>query len=114
LGAVIHRAWQLGARFDAWSDQFQVEAWRQAFRENGREIGFYAWRQRSLEEILPWDHIDSGVTKRYLAREYEASLRGETHLDCREQCYACGILTAFGAERAGLPAKAWGCPPVDG
>jgi radical SAM family uncharacterized protein len=112
LGATIHRAWQLGARFDGWSDQFKVEAWRQAFRETGLEVGFYAQRARSLDEGLPWDHIDVGVTKRYLACDYEASLRGETRSDCREQCYACGILTAFRDQRAGLPDEAWGCPPA--
>ena len=112
LGAVIHRAWKLGARFDGWSDQFKVEAWRQAIREEGLEIGFYTWRQRSLDERFPWDHIDAGVTKKYLARDYEASLRGETRLDCREQCYACGILTAFRDQRAVVPAEAWGCPPI--
>jgi hypothetical protein len=111
LGAVIHRAWQLGARFDGWSDQFHAQAWRKAFRETGLEIGFYVRRPRSLEEVFPWDHIDAGVTKSYLARDFQASLRGETRPDCREQCYACGILTAFGDERAGLPADAWGCPP---
>jgi radical SAM family uncharacterized protein len=115
LGEAIHRAWQLGARFDAWSDQFKVEAWRQAFRETGLEVGFYTRRSRpaTVDEVLPWDHIDAGVSKSYLARDYAASLRRETRLDCREQCYACGILTAFGAERAGLAAEAWGCPPVD-
>ncbi len=112
LGDTIHRAWQLGARFDGWSDQFRVEAWRQAFLETGLEIGFYTERTRALDEILPWDHIDAGVTKQYLARDYQASLRGETRLDCREQCYACGILAAFGDERSALPADAWGCPPV--
>jgi radical SAM superfamily enzyme YgiQ (UPF0313 family) len=112
LGATIHRAWQLGARFDAWGDQFKVEAWRQAFRETGAEVGFYAWRQRALDEILPWDHIDAGVTKRFLAMDYRASLRGETRLDCREQCYACGILTAFPEERAAASMDAWGCPPL--
>ena len=113
LGAAIHRAWQLGARFDGWSDQFKVEAWRQAFRETGLEPDFYARRPRPLDEAFPWDHLDAGVTKTYLARDYEASLRGEIHLDCREQCYACGILTAFRQERAGLPAEAWGCPPIN-
>jgi radical SAM superfamily enzyme YgiQ (UPF0313 family) len=113
LGAAIHRAWQLGARFDGWSDQFKVEAWRQAFRETGLEVGFYARRVRSLDETLPWDHIDAGVTKKYLTRDYEASLRGETRLDCREQCYACGILTAFRDERAGVGVDGWGCPPIE-
>ncbi len=112
LGAVIHRAWQLGARFDAWSDRFRAEAWRQAFREAGLEIGFYTRRPRPLDEVFPWDHIDAGVTKKYLRRDYEASFRGETRLDCREQCYACGILTAFRQEWAGLPDGAWGCPPL--
>jgi radical SAM family uncharacterized protein len=114
LGAVILRAWQLGARFDGWSDQFKVEAWRQAFRETGLEMGFYTRRSRSQDEVFPWDHIDAGVTKRYLLRDYQASLQGETRLDCREQCYACGILTAFRDDRAALPADAWGCPPVGG
>jgi radical SAM family uncharacterized protein len=114
LGSVIHRAWQLGARFDGWSDQFKVEAWREAFRETGLEIGFYARCPRRLDEILPWDHIDVGVTKPYLARDYEASLRGETRSDCRAECYACGILTAFRDQRAVLPAGAWACPPMVG
>jgi radical SAM family uncharacterized protein len=110
LGAVIHRAWQLGARFDAWGDQFRVDAWRQAFRESDLDVGFYAWRERDLDEVLPWDHIDPGVSKRFLARDYQASLRGDTHPDCREQCYACGILTAFRDECADLPVDAWVCP----
>ena len=112
LGAAILRAWQLGARFDGWSDQFKVEAWRQAFRESDLEMGFYTRRSRSQDEVFPWDHIDAGVTKQYLLRDYQASLRGEIRLDCREQCYACGILTAFRDDRATLPADAWGCPPV--
>jgi hypothetical protein len=112
LGAAIERAWELGARFDGWGDQFKVEAWRQAFQDTGLEVGFYTRRARDLDEVFPWDHIDAGVSKRYLARDYEGSLGGETRPDCREQCYACGILTAFREERAGLPAGAWSCPPA--
>lgn len=112
LGAVIYRAWQLGARFDGWSDQFKIEAWRQAFHEAGLVPDFYARRPRPLDEVLPWDHIDTGVTKRYLAQEYEASLRGEVRPDCREQCYACGILAAFAREHQALSERAWGCPPL--
>jgi radical SAM superfamily enzyme YgiQ (UPF0313 family) len=112
LGAVIHRAWQLGAHFDGWSDQFKAEIWRQAFHEGGLEPDFYARRPRPLDEVLPWDVVDAGVTKAYLARDYEAALRGETHPDCREQCHACGILGAFrrSQERAGLPGGVWACP----
>jgi hypothetical protein len=113
LGEVIHRAWELGARFDGWSDQFKVEAWREAFRETGLELGFYVRRARSLDEVLPWDHIDAGVSKNYLARDYQASQRGEARPDCREQCFACGILTAYREQRIGLPVSAWGCPPVE-
>jgi len=113
LGAVIHRAWQLGAHFDGWSDQFKVEAWRQAFRETGLDPAFYARRLRSSDEVFPWDHLDAGVTKPFLLQDYQASLRGDTRRDCREQCYACGILTAFRRERAAVPAEgAWGCPPI--
>ena len=65
-----------------------------------------------MDELLPWDHLDAGVTRDYLRRDYLASLQGETHPDCREQCYACGILAAFGHQRAGLPDGAWGCPPL--
>jgi len=112
LGAAIHRAWQLGARFDAWSDQFRNDAWRQAFRDTGLEIGHYARRPRALDEVLPWDHIDVGVTKRALVSEAQASLRGETRPDCRGQCYGCGILTTFRAERQAVSEDAWGCPPI--
>lgn len=110
LGTVIYRAWQLGAHFDGWSDQFNVEAWWQAFHETGLIPDFYARRPRPLDETFPWDHIDTGVTKRYLAQEYEASLRGEVCPDCREQCRGCGILVAFAKEHADLPDGAWGCP----
>ena len=113
LGAVIQRAWQLGARFDGWSDQFRAEAWRRAFGDANLDPAFYVWRTRPLDEVLPWDHLDAGVSRKYLVRDYQASLRGETRPDCRAQCHACGILTAFRDEREGLPAAAWACPPVE-
>jgi hypothetical protein len=111
LGPAILRAWEGGARFDGWSDQFKPEVWQQAFRETGADVAFYAWRARSIDEQFPWDHLDSGVTKRFLKTDYLASLRGEMRRDCREQCFACGILSAFQAERAAAPADCWGCPP---
>ncbi len=110
LGAVIHRAWQLGAHFDGWSDQFKAEAWRQAFVETGLDPDSYARRPRSLDEVLPWDIVDVGVTKEYLADDYQAALRLETHPDCREQCGACGILSAFRQERTSVASGAWACP----
>lgn len=113
LGPVIRRAWQLGARFDGWSDQFRADAWKQAFFEAGLDPAFYAARQRSGDEVLPWDHLDAGVTKQFLWRDYQASLRGETRPDCREGCTACGILAAFREERAAVPGGAWVCPKAD-
>jgi radical SAM family uncharacterized protein len=95
LGRVIHRAWKLGARFDAWDERFDERLWQQAFAETGLDPDFYARRERSLDEVLPWDHIDVGVRKEFLVREYQRSLRGETTFDCRGGCIDCGISEAF-------------------
>ncbi len=95
LGRVIYRAWQLGARFDAWNEIFDVEIWEQAFAEVGLAPDFYARRERPLDEVLPWAHIDTGVRMEFLASECESSLKGETTLDCRVRCLNCGLLTAF-------------------
>jgi len=112
LGAVVHRAWQLGAKFDAWNEHFRPETWKQAFADAGLEMSFYTHRRRALDEVLPWDHISVGVSKRFLARDYEMSLAGQTREDCRGGCYACGILSAFADLRSQVPDEAWECPPV--
>jgi len=113
LGTVIQRAWQLGARFDGWSEHFRAETWRQAFLEAGLDAAFFATRPRRMDETFPWDHIDSGVAKAFLWRDYQASLRGETRPDCRERCHGCGIVSAFRGERASRPEGAWVCPETD-
>ncbi len=110
LGKVIQRAWQLGAKFDAWGENQNMPIWRQAFAETGLDPDFYAYRERALEEVLPWDHIHTGVTKTFLQRDLEWSKLGKTRKDCREQCYACGILDAFGKVRPVSPLVYWGCP----
>jgi radical SAM family uncharacterized protein len=113
LGGVIHDAWRRGARFDAWGESFDAARWWAAFSSQGLDPGFYAYRQRSLDETLPWDHINSGVSKEFLVSEYERSLRQEISLDCREgPCLGCGILGAFQASAARVADGAWGCPPV--
>jgi hypothetical protein len=112
LGRVIHRAWQLGARFDAWGEHFKPEAWWTAMEEAGLDLTFYTQRQRSLEETFPWDHIDIAVRKEFLAQDYLMSQQGETRLDCREHCFACGILPTFAGLRSQTPADAWECPEV--
>jgi radical SAM family uncharacterized protein len=110
LGQVILRAWQLGAKFDAWGENDNMPFWRQAFDDIGMDSDFYAYRERGLEEILPWDHIHTGVSKAFLKRDLEWSKLGKTRRDCREQCYACGILDAFGDKRPVSPLVYWGCP----
>jgi len=92
LGGVIHRAWQLGSTFDAWSERFNYQNWFKALDEAGLEPGFYAHRQRPLDEILPWAHIDSGVTAAYLKQEYRRALAGQETADCRDnECNVCGL-----------------------
>ncbi len=107
LADVVQRAWELGARFDAWQEQFSFDTWAQAFAEAGLDPQWYARRPRPVEERLPWDHISTGVRKEFLIEEYRRALHGETTVDCREQCHACGILREIEKQRQGA---VWGCP----
>ena len=83
-------AWQLGARFDGWSDQFKYDTWMQAFADAGLDLNDYT-RAREKDEPLPWDHIDVGVTRSFLWREYEKALKAEVTPDCRQGCQGCGM-----------------------
>jgi radical SAM family uncharacterized protein len=112
LGAVIRRAWELGTKFDAWQEYHDHEAWQQAFQEAGLDIQFYTHRPRAVDEVFPWDHIDVAVKKKFLVEDYLMSQEGETRQDCRNQCFACGILPKFSQMRMETPAEAWKCPPV--
>ncbi|MDK2982468.1 MAG: hypothetical protein PWQ55_2815 [Chloroflexota bacterium] len=91
LSQVIESAWRAGARFDAWHEHFNIGIWEQAFADNGLDPQFYSTRARCTDEILPWEHIHSGVSKRYLLRELEKSQSLETTADCRTVCHGCGI-----------------------
>ncbi len=112
LGAVIQRAWEKGAKFDAWNSEFRPSAWADAFAEMNVSPAWYAQRPRLADEVFPWDHIGTGVEKRWLLMDWTASQNSETKIDCREHCYNCGILTAFKGLRAATPPTAWKCPPV--
>lgn len=112
IGEVIYRAWQSGAKFDAWQDQFRFEVWKQAFLAAGLDPDFYSHRRRSLDEILPWSHISTAVRTRYLREEFINSQAGKTREDCRDHCFACGILPEFNELRMQTPPEAWKCPPV--
>jgi radical SAM family uncharacterized protein len=96
-GAAVERAYRLGCRFDAWDEHFRFDLWAQAFQQSGLDMAWYANRQRHPDEVLPWDHIDSGVSKEYLWEEREAAFRGESTADCRQgSCTACGVCATFG------------------
>lgn len=92
LGGVIYRAWKLGSTFDAWDEHFQHENWLRAFAESGLDPGFYAQRERSLDELLPWAHIDAGISPAFLKREYQRAMKCRETPDCRyDACSACGL-----------------------
>jgi radical SAM family uncharacterized protein len=112
VGQAILRAWQKGCRFDAWHEHFRPDRWQQAFAEAGLDPHWYATRPRPADEVFPWDHIETGVQKRWLWMDWVAAQRGETKIDCRERCFNCGILTAFKDLRALTPPEAWKCPPI--
>jgi radical SAM family uncharacterized protein/radical SAM-linked protein len=91
LTEALIEAWRLGARFDAWGEHFRMDLWKEAFRRSGLNPKFYLYRSRSTEEILPWDHIKSGVKKTYLEREWRKALEGKITPDCRDKCLECGV-----------------------
>jgi radical SAM family uncharacterized protein len=112
LGRVIEHAWRMGCKFDAWQDQHQHDLWLQAFEEHGLDPWFYTHRERAIDEVFPWDHIDAAVHKKFLVEDYLMSVKEETRVDCRDRCFACGILPKFTETRSQTPAEAWECPPV--
>jgi radical SAM family uncharacterized protein len=112
MGKVIYDAWRHGARFDAWEEHFKYDIWLDAFERMKMEPSFYTHRKRSVDETFPWDHIDVGVRKSFLAEEYLWSQRMQTRVDCRERCFACGILPKFADLRRENVGEAWGCPEV--
>ncbi|MBW4827288.1 MAG: TIGR03960 family B12-binding radical SAM protein [Clostridiaceae bacterium] len=95
VGKVLVEAWKNGCKFDGWSEFFSFEKWMEAFKQVNIDPDFYAIRERELDEVLPWDFIDVGVSKEYLSREYEKALKGELTNDCRLGCTGCGINKSF-------------------
>ena len=87
--AILH-VYENGGIFDAWSEFFEVERWEKAFEETGIDVDFYAYRERSLEEHLPWDFIDVGVRKDFFVREWNQAVNETVTPNCRMQCSGCG------------------------
>jgi radical SAM superfamily enzyme YgiQ (UPF0313 family) len=92
LGAVVRRAWEMGARFDGWEEHHDPNLWAEACRQSGVDPWFYANREREYDEPLPWDHIDCGVTKRFLMVEDKKARKPVPRIveDCKtEKCFGC-------------------------
>lgn len=90
LGKVILRAFELGCKFDSWDDQFNFDAWMQAFDENKIDPYFYTRRKREFSELLPWDHIDFGISRKFLENENKKAHMNMTTPHCRIKCAGCG------------------------
>ena len=90
VGAVILSAYQKGCLYDAWSEHFDEQKWMEAFQETGIDPFFYTTRVRELDEILPWDFIDAGITKEFLIREWKQAQKETVTPNCRMSCSGCG------------------------
>ncbi len=90
IGDVLVKAWEKGCRFDGWGEHFKYGLWMEAFNECEIDPGFYANRKRSYDEVLPWDHIDIGVSKEFFVKENEKAKKEELTSNCRAGCSGCG------------------------
>lgn len=89
-GKVIEEAYRLGCLYDSWTETFDNDKWMQAFENTGVDIAFYNLRKRDLDEVLPWDFIDIGVTKEFLKKEWKRAMNAEVTPNCRAGCSGCG------------------------
>ena len=112
MSEVVYSAWQNGAKFDAWDEGRKPEVWRAAFAQHGLDVSFYTHRQRRTDEVFPWEHITAAVRKNFLFQDFRMSLEGEIRVDCRLNCFACGILPTFAGMRRDHPGEGWKCPDV--
>jgi radical SAM family uncharacterized protein len=113
-GAVIEYAWRHGAKFDAWNDQFNFNVWMDGLDAAGLNTDFYTSRKRELNEVMPWDHLSTGVSREYLEREYRNAMAGRLTPDCRDQCLSCGIIPAFPSLQPHEADVKWFCPEPEG
>ncbi|MDD5448780.1 MAG: TIGR03960 family B12-binding radical SAM protein, partial [Actinomycetota bacterium] len=91
LCRLVERVWRLGERFDSWSECFDFSKWKSAWEEEEINPFSYVYRERDTAEVLPWDHLDFGLDKSFLVKEYESALKGEIVPDCRIECPECGV-----------------------
>jgi radical SAM family uncharacterized protein len=112
LAEVVYTAWKNGAKFDAWFEGRKYQTWLDAFAEHGLDPLFYTHRQRRTDEVFPWEHITAAVRKNFLFQDFRQSLEGQIRVDCRLNCFACGILPTFANMRRDNPGDVWKCPDV--
>jgi len=104
LGEVLKKAWEAGCRFDNWSDYFRFDLWKESFRNSNISPSFYANRKREEKEIFPWDHISSGVSRKFLLEEKERAFEGKETGDCRfSPCSLCGVCQKLEAKNKLYP-----------
>jgi radical SAM family uncharacterized protein len=112
MAEVVYSAWKGGSKFDAWDEGKKYDAWLQAFEEHGLDPLFYTHRQRRTDEVFPWEHITAAIRKNFLFQDFRQSLEGQIRVDCRLNCFACGILPTFADMRRENPGDVWKCPDV--
>ncbi len=98
LSEVIFKAYKSGSIFDSWSEGFNFENWEKAFGECGLNMTFYQGRKRDFNEVLPWSHIDFGVSQKFLEHECKKAYNAETTANCRQNCAGCGANKLLGGE----------------
>ncbi len=96
LSKVLLKAHEVGCKFDGWDETFSFERWMEVFEACGIDPNFYATRKREFGEVLPWSHIDVGVSEKFLQREREKAEQGITTPDCRKGCTGCGVTVLGG------------------
>ncbi len=104
-GRLLYEAFRAGCKFDGWTEHFRPEAWEIAFERSGIDKDFYTTRKREFDEILPWDIIDSGISKRFLINEAQKAVKEEITPDCRNGCTGCGMNTKVVCPMAGAAKK---------
>ncbi|MBS6646632.1 MAG: TIGR03960 family B12-binding radical SAM protein [Clostridiaceae bacterium] len=90
VGRLIEDVYKRGALYDSWSEHFRNELWMESFNACGLSIDFYTTRERSLDEVFPWDFINAGVTKEFLKREWQNAVEEKVTPNCRQKCSGCG------------------------
>jgi hypothetical protein len=103
VGAVIEAAWRAGGRFDGWSEHFSYQRWVTAaeavFGDGPVSLAWFTTRERDADELLPWDHLDSGLSKQWLWDDWQDALTGYEQDDCRwTPCFDCGVCPSMGTD----------------